>query len=236
MVAEKLAEMRGWSDLSNMLSKPDLDLKDVPRDWMEGCIHMMRLMRARDFNCDFDIPSALPNLDMTNLEEERNLHSAPESMPSLLGLPNSYWLDIDRPKTNAPATAPLADSPYGDFARVVRKHQQQRQKIQQNIKARKTPLHRPRTQVAKMNVGSLSKVSSRAMKSASQSQRKKREPDPIPIPDQYVATASRLFADISTNSPVPVEQATSAIDKLSFAERLQVMILQVKDTGGELES
>eukprot|EP00602_Paraphysomonas_sp_CaronLab_P003692 CAMPEP_0185032458 /NCGR_PEP_ID=MMETSP1103-20130426/20562_1 /TAXON_ID=36769 /ORGANISM="Paraphysomonas bandaiensis, Strain Caron Lab Isolate" /LENGTH=406 /DNA_ID=CAMNT_0027568375 /DNA_START=645 /DNA_END=1865 /DNA_ORIENTATION=- len=246
MVAEKLIELRGWDILSSFLTTPDFDTTAIPASWLQKSMSIMKTMQMRNTgSAHIDIPPSLEAyianpLQSDNLQSldqlqsgmsDRDLatdsgplggglsanHARQITSPKLSTMPNSYWYNADNRKPNSGSHQStlkerLQNSPFGDGKKILEMQERRAKnarRYQQKLSASSTS--KPKRRGDDMS----SAVKSKEVQDVSSAYTKQ------------AAIAERLFGHTPGNPDDGMGK--SAIDSLSHDEKLEVMIMQVRE-------
>jgi hypothetical protein len=189
------------------------------------------------------------------------VNSNMNSQNKLSDMPNSYWIEKGKVLTrmtslpsNSSVINKLQSSPFfGDadgnqeLKKILRKSKpinviKPKQRVKNNAPLKDTTKSKNKSGFSGDNKKDDSRKSSNNIPtkvsntgSASTADNKSN----VSITEKQVVVAERLFKDIvradgNEKEPKDTSAATSAIDKLTYAERLQVMILQVQDAANAI--
>lgn len=241
-------EFGGWDDVRTLLANPTLNFSggipsvfplssiEMPSSWLEKSTKSMKIIYLKhsshfpesgsSFDWEMDINSQGETISKeppSNSETQK----VPLSPSPLSILPNSYWLTKDQPKSrvrlsSANSTLPrckdrLLNSPFGDPRKLI--------KIQQKkaLQAR----------AAQAKYRNSTKTPLPVVSSSQDCKPSKKSKEELPIDVQkHVVIAEKLFGE--KGEIAGGETATpSAVDQLSYEERLTVMMMQIKNESYE---
>lgn len=249
-------ELNGWEDVRTILANPNLNfsgkmlyyhrsspLTEMPSSWLEQSTKSMKIIylkrssqfpeTATPLEWANDIPEIKPTEQLDEIESPSQSGKKKGQLPhsTLATLPTSYWLERDNPKSHiraspANSTLPrckdrLLNSPFGDPRKLI--------KIQQKraIQAR----------AAQAKYRSLNKKDTSSSKprpsSAGATSKELNVDNRADLPKDFrkqVAVAEKLFGGERGDSDCDGHaDSPSALDQLTYEERLTVMMMQIKN-------